>query len=245
MKRIKMIIQYLGTNYAGWQVQPNRTTIQGEIQKAIEQGLGEKVEIFGSGRTDAGVHAFGQVAHFDTNTRINSNNLYSVINRFLPKDIKILSTEQVDNDFHARFDVKQKTYEYHFYCSTVNLPLLDITHARVRFPFDFNEALIACKAFIGTHDFKGFCGANSKVKDTVRTIYSIWLSVGVDNTYCLSVTGNGFLYNMVRIIAGTIIEVGCGQIKVEDMESIIASGQRDKAGKTAQPCGLILKEVNY
>jgi len=308
MKRIKMIVQYLGTNYAGWQVQPNHITVQGEIQKAIEQGLGEQVEIFGSGRTDAGVHAFGQVAHFDTNSRINPSKLYNVINRFLPKDIRVLSTEQVSDTFHARFNVKQKTYEYHFYCSEVNLPLLDATHARIRFPFDFNRALQACQAFVGTHDFKGFCGANTKVKDTIRTIYSISLSASVDNAeslcdfepeenkisqngtldtkqigikgvevsdsnsndifntkkvvlnvidennssnqcmkgaYCLSVTGNGFLYNMVRIIAGTIIEVGCGQKNAEDMKDIIASGERNRAGRTAQPCGLVLKEVNY
>lgn len=245
MKRIKMVVQYLGTNYAGWQVQPEHITVQGEIQKAIEQGLGESAEVFGSGRTDAGVHAFGQVAHFDTDSRINPVKIYNVLNKFLPKDIRVLSTEQVAGDFHARFDVKQKTYEYHFYCSEINMPLLDITHARVRFPFDFDRALEACGAFLGTHDFKGFCGANSKVKDTVRTIYSVALSAGLDNTYCLSVTGNGFLYNMVRIIAGTVIEAGCGQKRAEDMEAIIASGERDRAGRTAQPCGLVLKEVKY
>ncbi len=245
MKRIKLIIQYLGTNYAGWQIQPGHPTVQGMLEKAIEEGLGEASEVHGSGRTDAGVHAFAASAHFDTNSVINPNKIYAVLNRFLPGDIRVLASEQVADTFHARFSAVEKTYEYRFYVSTVNLPLLDATHARVGYAFDFDQALAACQAFLGTHDFKGFCSSGGKIKDTTRTISRIALSAGSDATFCLSVTGNGFLYNMVRIIAGTIIEVGCGKLSASDMPEIIASGDRNRAGKTAQPCGLALREVRY
>lgn len=245
MKRIKLIIQYLGTNYAGWQVQPKHITVQGALEKAIEDGLGEVVEVHGSGRTDAGVHAFAACAHFDTNSVINPNKIYAVLNRFLPVDIRILTSEQVEQSFHARFSAVEKTYEYRFYVSPINMPLLDATHARVGYDFDFDQSLNACRAFLGTHDFKGFCSSGSRVKDTVRNISKISLSAGRDNTFCLSVTGNGFLYNMVRIIAGTIIEVGCGKISAADMPEIIASGDRNRAGRTAQACGLTLREVKY
>lgn len=245
MKRIKLIIQYLGTNYAGWQVQPKHVTVQGMLERAIVDGLGESAEVHGSGRTDAGVHAFAACAHFDTASVINPNKIYAVLNRFLPTDIRVLSSEQVEQNFHARFSAVEKTYEYRFYVSPINMPLLDITHARVGYDFDFDQALAACQAFLGTHDFRGFCSSGSQTKDTFRTISEIALSAGRDNTFCLSVTGNGFLYNMVRIIAGTIIEVGCGKISAADMAEIIASGDRNRAGKTAQPCGLALREVRY
>lgn len=245
MKRIKLTIQYLGTNYAGWQVQPNLKTIQGEIQNAIKLGLGEECEIFGSGRTDAGVHAFGQVAHFDTNTKINPHSIYAVINRFLPKDIRILKSEEVESTFHARFDVKQKTYEYHFYQNNVVLPLLDGQNAFVAYDFNFEKASKACEYFLGTHDFCGFCSAGGKKKDTTRTIYSISLNKKQDSAFYLSITGNGFLYNMVRIIAGTIIEVGCGKILPEDILDIINSKERSRAGRTASARGLVLKKVEY
>ncbi len=240
-----MCVQYVGTKYAGWQVQPNEITIQGELQKAIKEGLKEDAEVFGSGRTDAGVHAFGQIAHFDTQTKINPDKIYAVINRFLPQDIRVLNTEQVDMSFHSRFDAVQKTYQYNFYCSEVNMPILDSTYAKVRIPFCYSCASKACEAFLGTHDFKGFCSSKTRQKGTVRKIYAIYLTQRVDDTYCLTVIGNGFLHNMVRIIAGTIIEVGCGQKKPEEIPNIIASGQRDRAGKTAQACGLVLKSVEY
>lgn len=245
MKRIKIVVQYLGTNYAGWQVQPNHRTIQGEIQSAIKNGLCEDAEVFGSGRTDAGVHAFMQTAHFDTCSKIRSDKIYSVLNRFLPEDIKILSSEEVSNTFHARFDVKQKTYEYHFYSSEVTLPLFDQTHAKIPYPFDFDKVVLASKAFLGTHDFVGFSSSGSPRKDTLRTIFSISVFKNIDGTFCFSVTGNGFLYNMVRIIAGTLIEVGLGKIKPEDLPDIINSKQRNRAGKTAPARGLVLKEVVY
>ncbi len=244
MKRIKLIIQYLGTNYCGWQIQPNLKTVQGEVQQAIKNALSEDVEVFASGRTDAGVHAFGQVAHFDTTTKICPNRIYAVINRFLPSDIRVLKSFEVSDTFHARFDVKQKTYEYKFYCSQVDFPLLRETCAKVRYPFNFDKAVLACKHFLGTHDFKSFCSSGNKKEDTTRTIFDILLSKK-DNIFCLSVTGNGFLYNMVRIIAGTIIDVGCGQIEESQIPKIIEAKDRKLAGKTAPSCGLTLKSVEY
>ena len=244
MKRIKLIVQFLGINYSGWQVQPNLKTVQGEVQNAIFSALGEKVEVFSSGRTDAGVHAYAMPAHFDTNTKIQPNNIFKALNAYLPNDIRVLSSEEVDEHFHARFDVKEKTYEYHFYANIMRLPLIDLTSARINTPFDFELAKSVCPYFVGTHDWKGFCSANTQTSTTIRTIKKISLSKE-KNGFVLSVTGDGFLYNMVRIIAGTIIEVGQGKIPAENIPEIIKSCDRKRAGKTAEPRGLVLKSVKY
>lgn len=240
-----MIIQYLGTNYSGWQVQPNQDTIQGQIEYAIKQVTNEDVEVHSSGRTDAGVHANAQVAHFDTDTRILPKKLAYAINAHLPNDIRILSTQQVADDWHARFDVKQKTYHYYFYASEVDLPLLSTTYARVRTDFDYEIAKANITEFVGVHDFAGFCSANTQASSTIREIYDIRLDDLGEGRYRLSVTGNGFLYNMVRIIAGTIIEIGCGKIDGTELKEIIDSKDRDRAGRTASACGLQLFEVKY
>ena len=245
MKRIKAVVQYKGTNYSGWQKQKNANSIQAEIENAIFLALNEKVEIVGSGRTDAGVHAMAQVFHFDTNTKISATKLYAVINKFLPTDIKILSSEEVDNNFNARFSAKQKTYDYYFYCSEIEFPLFKDWSAKIRTDFDFDKALLACKYFLGKHDFSAFCSANSQTENMEREIYKISLQNFGNNLFCLSVTGNGFLYNMVRIIAGTIIEVGYGKISPESINKIILSKNRKNAGRTAQACGLFLKNVDY
>jgi len=231
--RVKMIIQYLGTNYSGWQIQPNQDTIQQRIQDAIRQVTNEDVEVHSSGRTDAGVHANKQVAHFDTYTRIDATKLAYAINAHLPKDIRILQTSEVKDDFHSRFDVVQKTYHYYFYASEVDLPLLSTTNAKVRTDFDYSKARSCISAFLGEHDFCGFCSAYTQASTTVRTIFDIKLDSLGDNRYRLSVTGNGFLYNMVRIIAGTIIDVGCGKIDGTRMVEITQSKDRNRAGRTA------------
>ena len=244
MKRIKIIIQFLGTNYSGWQFQPGLKTVQGEIQNAIFSALGEKVEVFSSGRTDAGVHAYAMPAYFDTNTKIQPNNIFKALNSYLPDDIRVLSSEEVNEHFHARFDVKEKTYEYHFYANIMRLPLIDATKARIPTPFDFDLAKSVCPYFVGTHDWKGFCSSGNSTATTVRTIKKMTLSKEKDG-FVLSVTGDGFLYNMVRIIAGTIIEVGQGKIAPEKIPEIIKSCDRSLAGKTAEPRGLVLKSVKY
>ncbi len=245
MKRILILIQFLGTNYCGWQVQPNQKTVQGEIENAIFNALGEKVTVQSSGRTDAGVHALEMPAHFDTNTRMHPNNIYKALNAYLPEDIKILSSREVANDFHARFDVKEKTYEYHFYVSNNVLPYYMNTEAQIPEPFDFEISKNATQYFLGTHDWKGFCSAKTETASTVRTIYKISLKKKMKNHYVLSVTGDGFLYNMVRIIAGTLIEIGQGKINANDLPNIIDSKDRKRAGKTAQAVGLVLKKVKY
>lgn len=245
MKRIFILIQFLGTNYCGWQYQNGLKTIEGELERAVFETTGEEVAVHSSGRTDAGVHALAMPAHFDTNTRILPQNLYKALNAHLPQDIRVLCSKEVDQNFHARFDVKEKTYEYHFYVSNSPLPYYSATSARIAEPFDFERAKMALSAFIGTHDWKGFASARIEVSSTVRTIKDISLTKTAENQYCLSVTGDGFLYNMVRIIAGTIIATGQGTIDPNDMAEIIASGDRTRAGKTAQAVGLVLKEVKY
>lgn len=244
MKRILILIQFLGTNYSGWQTQPQEITVQGTIEEAIFQATGERVSLFSSGRTDAGVHALAMPAHFDTNTRILPQNIYKALNSYLPNDIKILSSNEVSSEFHARFDVKEKTYEYKFYVSNNVLPYFATTEAQVVEPFDYELANSCVQYFIGNHDWKGFCSAKTATKSTIRTITNIKLSKN-ENHYVLSVTGDGFLYNMVRIIAGTVIEVGQGKINPVDIPDIIKSMTRTRAGRTAPACGLVLKEVKY
>ena len=243
--RVLLTIQYLGTNYHGWQKQAQKNTIQEVLENAIFKALGEHCETFASGRTDAGVHAEAQTCHFDTTTKIKPEKIAYAINRFLPDDIQILSSKEVPNDFNARFDVKKKTYEYNFYASNQSLPLLSTTFAKIRTEFSYKIAEKACKHFLGEHDFVGFSSSGRQTKTTVRTIFDIKLLDLGENKYKLSITGNGFLYNMVRIIAGTIIEVGYGRINANDLPQIIASKDRSKAGKTAEAKGLVLKKVEY
>ena len=243
--RILLTIQYVGTNYHGWQIQPGKTTVQGVLEDAIFKALNEKCETFASGRTDAGVHAYAQMAHFDTTTKIDPQKISFVINKFLPDDVQVLKSEQVESTFNARFDVKKKTYEYNFYVSNQVLPLLEQNHARVKPGFSFLLAKQACKHFLGEHDFVGFSSAGRQTKTTVRTIYSLDLLDLGNSTYKIVVTGNGFLYNMVRIIAGTLFEVGAGKIHPQDLPSIINSKDRSKAGKTSSAKGLVLKKVEY
>ncbi len=245
MKRILLIIQFLGTRYSGWQVQPGQVTVQGEIERAIYETTGERVKIHSSGRTDAGVHAMAMPAHFDTDTRIQPENIYKALNTHLPDDIRVLSSCQVDEHFHARFDVKEKTYEYHFYVSPQPLPYFSTTEAWITPPFNFDLAKSILNEFLGTHDFVGFASARTEVTSTIRTIKKISLSKTSKDHFVLSVTGDGFLYNMVRIIAGTIISVGNGKIAPNEIKSIVESKDRKRAGDTASAVGLVLKNVKY
>ena len=245
MKRILILIQFLGTNYSGFQTQPGLETIEGNLERAVFETTGERVTVHSSGRTDAGVHALAMPAHFDTNTRIVPENLYKALNAHLPSDIRVLSSREVDEHFHARFDVKEKTYEYHFYTSPMPLPYYSTTSAWVTAPFDFDLAKSVVNAFVGTHDFVGFASSKTEVASTVRTITKISLTKKAPNQYCLSVTGDGFLYNMVRIIAGTVIEIGQGKIAPDSLPDIIESRDRKRAGRTASAVGLVLKAVKY
>lgn len=239
----KIVLEYEGTRYNGWQRQvstPN--TIQGIIEDAIKTVTGENVEINGSGRTDAGTHAFGQVANFKLSNKCD--NLMDKINDELPSDIRILSCCEVDDRFHARLNAIGKVYYYKIDTGKKVNVFTRRTVNHFNFPLNIEEMKRASKMLVGTYDFKSFCSNKRTKKSTVRTIYSIdILQNGTEITFVYN--GNGFLYNMVRILTGTILEVGLGKISADDIPSIIEARDRSRAGMTMPPRGLTLAEVKY
>ena len=243
MRNIKITIQYNGKNYCGWQKQNNSPGIQGTIEKAIFDITREEVKITGSGRTDAGVHALGQVANFKTNSQIPVDRIPNALNAKLPKDISIVKAEDVDEDFHSRYSAKKKTYRYQIYNSQYRSPIYADISYPVKYDLDIDKMKKEAKSLIGTYDFKGFMSSGSSVIDTVRTIYNIEVSKSED-LIIIEIEGNGFLYNMVRIIAGTLVDIGRGRI-TENMSTIIKSKSRSMAGHTAPAHGLFLKKVDY
>ncbi len=242
--RIKLTIEYDGTSFCGWQIQPNGISVQGTITEAIKKITGEDVKLIGSGRTDSGVHAEGQIAHFDTDSSVPPEKFASALNAVLPEDVKIVKSEKVSDDFNARFSAKKKTYEYRMYVSEYSKPLKCRYAVWVNYPLDVKKMNEAAQAFVGTHDFRCFLAANSSVESTVRTIYRAEVFNRGDEIV-FSVTGNGFLYNMVRIMAGTLVAAGGGKICAGDVEKIISGKDRNAAGKTMPACGLTLKSVEY
>ncbi len=243
--RILLTIEYDGTNYAGWQRQSNALSVQQVIEEAFFAVAGEKVSVVGAGRTDAGVHAVGQCAHADINTSIPPEKIAYALNLALPRDIRIKETREVREDFHARRDAHTKHYRY----CIINAPH-DCAVGRnycthVRFPLDVDAMRIAAGYIKGVHDFKCFQAAGSTpVESTVRNITDIDVT-RVENMIYIDVCGTGFLYNMVRIIAGTLIEVGSGRRSPHSIPDVIASRDRSNAGPTAAAKGLILVCVNY
>ncbi len=245
MERIKFIMQYDGAKFCGFQVQPQKRTVQGEIERVLSFLMKENVKIYASGRTDAGVSAMAQVAHFDTEKQVNEKTLLSSMNALLPDDIAIINVEKVDESFDARFSVKQKTYWYKFYVSKFALPLFEKTALRINHFADVELMNEACKCFVGTHDFSSFVARKSGKTDFVRTIYDCKIVNLGDGLYALEITGNGFLYNMVRIVMGTLIQVAYKKIKPEDVLKIIEAKDRSKAGKTMPAHALLMKKVDY
>lgn len=246
MRNIKLIIEYDGTNYSGWQVQENAPSIQEAVEKALNAVTGEKIRINGSGRTDAGVHARGQAANFTTESSIPGEKFAYALNNKLPNDIVIKDSIEVPIDFHARFSASGKKYSYLIYNSKFPSPLLRNYAYHVNYceRLDISRIEKAARAFVGTHDFYGFMAAGSKVKDTVRTIYE--LSAEQEKELLrLNFKGSGFLYNMVRIITGTLIYAGIGRINPDEIKEIIESRDRVRAGITVPACGLYLEEVYY
>ena len=243
MKKIALIISYTGTNYSGWQSQQKGVAVQDLVEGAILKVCGQKVSVHASGRTDAGVHALGQVAHFETSSNLPVKRWCLAINAHLPKDIRVLESYEAPSDFHARFSAKKKTYEYRFYVNNIALPTFAATHAHVKPPFNYKTAAAATRQFEGTHNFKAFMSTGSSCVSCVRTIFNCALLNVEVNQYVLRVTGSGFLYNMVRIMAGTIIEAGKGGNC--NINEIIESGNRKLAGPTAPACGLCLIKVEY
>ena len=244
MKNIKLIIEYDGTNYYGWQKQNDKVTIQGTLEEAVRNLTKEENEIIGCSRTDSGVHARGFVATFKTESTVPPHKFREAINYRLPDDIVILSSEEVSEDFHPRYLAKGKTYEYTIYNNLVPTALNRLYSYHYKYSLDIEVMKNACHFFKGTHDFKAFRSEGSSVKTTVRTIYDV--NIKIDGDFIkISVSGDGFLYNMVRIIVGTLINVGRGKITPEDIEKIILGRERKAAGDCVPAKGLKLTEVYY
>ena len=244
MRNIKLTIEYDGKDFNGWQKQPNKLNIQGTIEKAIEEITGSKVELFASGRTDAGVHAFGQVANFKTESNIPIDKLAIAINSKLKKSIVIKQAEEVDEKFHSRLSCKQKTYRYVINNSEYPSAIYRNFECHIPFKLDVDKMKEAIKYFEGEHDFKAFKASGTSSKSSIRKIYKADVYSKNDRIY-IELTGNGFLYNMVRIIAGTLVEVGEGKIEPKEIENIINQKKRENAGKTLPPQGLFLLDVKY
>lgn len=244
VRNIKLTISYDGTNYHGWQTQFNVPTIQETIENAIEVVTKQKVDLTGSGRTDRGVHALGQVANFISDNRIPEDKIKIALNSNLPKDIRIIDSKEVPLNFNSRFDAHDKTYMYQIYNDRVFDPFLRNYSYFVPQILDFEKMKQASKLIIGTHDFRGFMSAGSDIKTTVRTIYDVQLEQN-GPLIKLYVTGSGFLYNMVRIIAGTLIDIGKGLNDISCIENALNTLDRTVLGQTAAPEGLFLKKVKY
>lgn len=242
--RIKITIEYDGKDYCGWQAQGGLRTIEGELENALQKVTQQRIVVFGSGRTDAGVSAKNQVAHFDIDTGMEPQKIAYAMNMYLPKDIRVKKSERVRDDFHARYDVKSKTYSYKMYASDIESPLRDATHLKVWPNLDFDAMLACTQSFVGTHDFKAFCQENPQLSTTVRTITECKMIKNNDELV-IYVSGNGFLHNMVRIICGTILKVGQRKIDKAQISDIIKSMNRGCAGETLPAKGLTLERVEY
>jgi len=241
---VKIVLEYDGTAYCGWQRQKNALSIQEVLERAISAITGEQTHVIGAGRTDRGVHALGQVANFKTNTRIPIEKLPYAINSRLPEDIVVKHAEQVPEDFHARFWAKSKVYTYTIYNSKFPSPLYRRYSYFYPVPLDLDAMQRAARFLVGVHDFKAFMASGSAVKSTVRHVKRLEV-VRDGEIVRIEIEADGFLYNMVRIIAGTLLEVGIGKREADEMVSIIESGDRFCAGKTLAPQGLCLVKVNY
>ena len=244
MKRVGLIVAYDGTNYCGWQVQPNGITIQGELNRCLSEFLGEEIETIGASRTDAGVHAMGNVAVFDTETRMPGEKISYALNQRLPEDIRIQLSEEMPMDFHPRYCDSVKTYEYRILNRRFQIPTERLYSYFYHYKLDEKKMREATSYLIGRHDFASFCGAGAQVKSTVRTIRSVEVERFGDMV-TIRISGEGFLYNMVRIIAGTLIEIGNGQYPPERMQEILDARDREWAGPTAPAKGLTLLGIQY
>ena len=245
MRNIKLTIEYDGKDFNGWQKQPNKLNIQGEIERAIKQITGEEVDLTASGRTDAGVHALGQVANFKTNSNIPIEKIPIALNSNLKKSIVIKSAEEVEERFHSRLNCKRKTYRYIINNSKYGTAIYRNLETHIPMKLDIQKMQEAVKYFEGEHDFKAFKASGTSSKSSVRTIYKTEVIDAGNERIYIELTGNGFLYNMVRIIAGTLVEVGLGKIEPNEIKTIIESKKRENAGKTLPPQGLYLVNVEY
>jgi tRNA pseudouridine38-40 synthase len=242
--RVLLTVSYDGSGYYGWQRQNNFITVQQRLEEALSQLLKQDITVRGASRTDTGVHALGQRAVFRVDTTIPVDKIPFAVNSFLPDDIVVTAAKEVDEEFHPQYSVTDKTYQYKILNKRFKVPMLNKYTDFVHEELDIDAMNKACKYFLGEHDFKAFCASGSTAKTTVRTIYDMNVKKDGD-IVCITVNGNGFLYNMIRIIVGTLVLAGKGKIAPEYVEDIIKSKDRTKAGKTMLPNGLTLMEVNY
>ena len=245
MRRYKLDIAYDGKNFSGYQIQPNKRTVQEEIEKVLSFLLKENIKIYASGRTDAGVSAFCQVAHFDTEATVDIKKTTDSLNGLLPDDISILKMTEASLEFDARFSAKKKTYQYFFYVSKYKHPIFEQYAHRINDYADIEKMRQGAKFLVGTFDFKSFVSKKSGKTNFVRTIYNAEIVSISKDIYAFEITGNGFLYNMVRIIFGTLLKVAYGKIEPSKVLEIILNEDRSKAGQTMPPNSLYLKSVDY
>ncbi len=244
MKRIKLVVAYDGTNYCGWQIQSNGNTVEAELNKALSHLLGEDIHVIGASRTDAGVHALANVCVFDTETRIPPEKICFAVNMGLPEDIVVQESCEVDPDWHPRHCDSTKTYEYRILNRPVSLPTRRLDTYFYYGNLDIGAMRRAAKHFEGTHDFASFCASGSEAESTVRTVYSCEI-LTEGELITIRVSGSGFLYNMVRIMVGTLLQVGSGQITPEDIPRILEACDRTEAGPTAPARGLTMIGIDY
>lgn len=244
MKRIKIVVAYDGTNYHGWQVQPTGVTIEGVLNQALTELLGEPVTVIGASRTDSGVHSLGNVAVFDTQTRIPAEKISYALNQYLPEDIVVQHSCAVPIDFHPRHCSSRKTYEYKILNREFPLPLERYDTYFCYRKIDVDKMQQAAQYLAGEHDFKSFCSVHAQVESTVRTIYSLSVTKCQD-IITIRVCGNGFLYHMVRILAGTLLQVGTGERQPKEMPEILEARTRAAAGPTAPARGLTMAGIEF
>lgn len=244
MRNIKLVVEYNGSGFSGWQKQTGKRTVQGEIETAIFKLTQRKVNLEGSGRTDKGVHALAQVANFQIESEIPTKKIKPALNNLLPSDIRIVKVESVSLDFHSRFCAKKKTYKYVVVVGGEKSAIKHNLMGYFQYGVSLDKMKDASKLIVGKHNFKGFCASATTVSNFEREIYDIKISKK-GRTFAFEITGNGFLYNMVRIVVGTLLEVGRGKLSDKDIEKALATGERKYAGQTMPACGLFLKSVEY
>lgn len=246
-RRILLVVAYDGTNYHGWQLQPESVTIEGVLNETLSSLFQDEIQVIGASRTDAGVHAYGNVAVFDTTARIPAEKIPYALNRKLPEDIRIQRAVQVAEDFHPRKCESRKTYEYRILNTKFPIPQKRLYSYWTYYDLDVERMRQAAECLIGEHDFKSFCSVNTQAESTVRRLYEIHVGrdAGSPEEIVIRVTGNGFLYNMVRIIAGTLIEVGRGRLEPEDVARMLEAKDRQAGGPTAPARGLTLVEYHF
>lgn len=243
-KRVRLVVAYDGTNYHGWQIQNNGVTIESELNRCLSALLQEPIEVIGASRTDSGVHALGNIAVFDTTNRMPAEKISYALNQRLPEDIRIQRSEEVTPDWHPRHCESRKTYEYRIYRAEFPMPVKRLYSLFTYHKLDVNRMKEAAAYLEGEYDFKSFCQSGAQVESTVRTIYSLEVEEQGDDLV-IRVCGNGFLYNMVRIIAGTLLEIGQGKKEPMDIHNILAAKDRVAAGPTAPAHGLTLMKYEF